>query len=422
MAGGKRLSICYAAPGSNLVGTAGTTRNVLNLADALSDWADVTVAFRRIENPSASQRYRAMAIEPEAPRARAFKDDNAVRGLHPLAHLTYCRTLWSFAASHAADFDIVLEKGWRLSGYLCAAFRRHGVPGVLVENDLRLWMEPVTGLGSAAKYSLHVLAEFVSRASCRRLPGIIAETDELKALLVAQRGIPPDRIDVVGLGVDHDLFRPMNQSEIRAAHGIAPDAVVLLYVGAMDEYHDLEPVIDALGRVRQPAMELHVVGEGEYRARCQAKATAAGIRARFYGFVPHAQVPAHIAAADLCLAPYRTRAFHDGRVTFSTLKIPEYMACARPAVSVPSGSITRLIEHGVSGFVLPNDGPSWVAFLNALPARDRLASMGCAAARAVVPISWNTTARRYFEVCEQRIGTPQPRVEARLPHADPHGR
>ena len=347
MSGRKRLSICYAAPGSNLVGTAGTTRNVLNLAEALSDWAEVTVAFRRIEMPPMSQRCRAVAIERDAPHARGFKDDNAVRGLHPFAHLTYCRTLWSFAAQNATTFDLVLEKGWRLSGYLSAAFRHYGVPGILVENDLRLWTEPVTGLGSAAKYSLHRLAELVSRVSCRRLPGIIAETEELKALLAARRGIPPDRIDVVGLGVDHDLFRPMNQSEMRAAKGIAPDALVLLYVGAMDEYHDLEPVIEALGRVRHPSVELHVVGEGEYRVRCEANATAAGIRARFYGYVPHAQVPAHIAAADLCLAPYRTRAFYEGRVTFSTLKIPEYMARARPVVSVPSGSITRLIEDGV---------------------------------------------------------------------------
>jgi glycosyltransferase involved in cell wall biosynthesis len=412
MTGRKRLSICYAAPGSNLVPTAGPTRNVLNLADALSEWADVTVAFRRIQTPPSSPRFRAVAIEPQAPQTRAFKDDNAVRGLHPLDHLTYCRTLWSFAARNARNVDVVLEKGWRLSGYLGAAFHRYGVPGILIENDVRLWTERVTSVPSAARYSLHVLAELVSRVSCRQLPFVIAETEELKALLVGRRGIPAAQVEVVGLGVDHQLFRPMDQSQVRAGHGIAPDTTVLLYVGAMDEYHDLEPVIEALERVRPVSVELHVVGEGEYRARCEAQARTAGIPARFHGYIPHAQVPEYIAAADLCLAPYRTRAFFDGGLVFSTLKVPEYMACGRPVVSVPGGPIARLIEDGVSGFILPNDVSSWAAFLSALPARERLASMGCAAARAVSSISWHSTARRYLDVCERCVGAREHRVDA----------
>lgn len=399
--GRKRLSICYAAPGSNLVPSAGTTRNVLNLADALSEWADVTVAFRRIHEAPGSGKYRTVAIEPQPAQARAFMDDNAARGLDPLGHLAYCRTLWSFAARHAGAYDIVLEKGWRLSGYLCAAFRRRGVPGVLVENDVRLWTERVTGVSAAAKYGLHMLSQWVSATCCRRVPVVIAETDELKALLVGRRGLAPDRVEVVGLGVDHDLFHPMDRSRARSAHGIRQDATVLLYVGAMDEYHDLEPVIDALAQVRHASLELHVVGEGEYRASCEARARAASVPATFHGHVPHAKVPEHIAGADLCLAPYRTHAFYDGLVTFSTLKIPEYMACARPVVSVPSGSILKLIEDGVTGFVRPNDVASWAAFLGALPSRDRLASMGEAASRAVTSISWGHTARRYFELCER---------------------
>ena len=413
--GGKRLSICYAAPGSNLVPSAGTTRNVLNLAEALSEWADVTVAFRRIREAPSSGKYRTVAIEPQPAHTRAFVDDNAARGLDPMGHLAYCRTLWSFAARHAGEYDIVLEKGWRLSGYLCAAFQRRRVPGVLVENDVRLWTEPVTGVPSAAKYGLHLLSHWVSAACCRRLPAVIAETDELKALLVERRGLTPGQVEVVGLGVDHDLFRPMDQSRARSARGIRQDAIVLLYVGAMDEYHDLDPVIDALAQTRTPSVELHVVGEGEYRARCEARARAGGVQATFHGHVPHSQVPEHIACADLCLAPYRTDAFYRGRVTFSTLKVPEYMACARPVVSVPSGSILKLIDDGLTGFVRPNDVSSWTALLRALPPRDRLASMGAAAAPAVRSISWSSTARRYFEVSEQCV--PAVRVSRSLPQA-----
>lgn len=400
MSARRRLAICYAAPGLNLLPSAGPTRNVLSVAQALSEWADVTVAFRSILEPVATDRFRVIAIDAAPPYGNGWHDDNGTRGFEPLRHVAYCRTLARFANTRARAFDVVLEKGWRLSGLLGAAFSRAGVSAALVENDVRVWTEPLNGVVGLGKYMLHCTAERVSRSSCRRLPVVIAETEELKERLVTHRGIPPDRIRVIGLGVDHALFRPQDQTAARDALGIAQDAVVLVYAGAMDEYHDLEAVIDAIARVGRPRIELHVVGDGEYRPRCERRAAAAGITSRFYGRVPHAMVPQYIAASDLCLAPYRTSAFHGGVVTFSTLKIPEYMACGRPVAAVPSPAIRRLIDPGVTGFMFPNDVDSWVSFLSALPSRHRLVHMGALAAESVRSIGWDRTARQYLDVCE----------------------
>jgi len=420
----RRLSVCYAAPGQNLVPWAGPTRNVLSVAQALSQWADVTVAFRQIAHPIDAHGYRVIAIEPGTSASTSLGDDktslgddktslgddktslgddNATRGLHPFRHLSYCRELQSFARRHAGAFDVVLEKGWRLSGWLSMAFQRAGVPGVLVENDIRFWTEPLDHARQLAKYALHGLSHGVAAYGSRRASGVIAETDELKAMLVARRRVHPDRIRVVGLGVDHSQFRPVEQVFARRSLGVESDAYVMVYVGAMDEYHDLAPVIDGLALSKAP-VALHVVGDGEYRARYEAQAARAGVACRFYGRVPHDQVPRHIAAADLCIAPYRSEAFRDRRLMFSTLKVPEYMACGRPVVSVPSARIEKLVTNGVSGFVLPNDTPSWRAFLVAAPSRERLASMRSAAARAVESITWAGTAAEYLDVCERVIG------------------
>jgi glycosyltransferase involved in cell wall biosynthesis len=396
----KRLSICYAAPGQKLVPSAGPTRNVLNLANALSQWADVTVAFRSIQAPIHTSKYKVIAIEPHAASSIA-KDDNATRGLHPFLHVSYCRRLWSFSRQQASSYDVVLEKGWRLSGYLLDGFRQKGVPGVLVENNVHHWSEPLTNLQAIAKYILHYAAHRVASRCSRRASVVIAETQEMKEILVKRRSLPPERIEVVGLGVDHAVFRLMDQPSARNSLKIRPDALLLLYVGAMDEYHDLEPVIEALASIRQPSLELHVVGDGEYRDRCEEKVRRAQVSVRFHGHVPHSTVPRYIAAADLCIAPYRTSACHNGILPFSTLKIPEYMACGRPVVSVPSGPIQRLVEEGVSGFLFPNEIFPWISFLKTLPSRKQLASMGAAAMRAVEALSWEKTAMRYLQVCEK---------------------
>ena len=167
-----------------------------------------------------------------------------------LSHIAYLQALRSFSKQWANTYDLVLEKGWRLSGFLSAAFRLRGVPGVLVENDVRHWSEPVGDFRTVVKYILHRSAQFLTGFYSRRVPIIIAETDELKTMLVRQRGISPDKIAVVGLGVDHALFYPKDQESARKSLGISPAVTVLLYVGGMDKYHDLGPMIEALTQIR----------------------------------------------------------------------------------------------------------------------------------------------------------------------------
>jgi glycosyltransferase involved in cell wall biosynthesis len=396
----KRPSVCYAAPGHALLGTSGTTRNMLSVAKALSQWADVTVAFRSIRESIKSDNFKVIEIEAETAGTAERKDDVAARGLNVFAHISYLRKLSSFSKRSAGSYDLVLEKGWRLSGFLSSAFQRQGVPVAVVENDVRRWSEPIRSARAAAKYGAHRAAQCLAGYYSRQIPLVIVETDELKATLVAERGVSPARIEVVGLGVDHELFRPLDQAACRNRLGIHPGAFVLLYVGGLDIYHDVGPVIDALARNPVPCIELHLVGDGELRGAYQAMARDARVPIRFHGQMPHDKVPEFIAAADLCLAPYRVSAFPNEAVSLSTLKIPEYMACERPVVSVPSGHIKRLIADQASGFLFPNDVPSWVAFLGEIPSRQKLRDMGLAAARAAASITWEKTAERYMEVCQ----------------------
>ncbi len=402
----KRLSICYAAPGHGMVSTSGTTRNILSLAAALADWADVTVAFRslpELEISAAPPNVTLLAIDPGVGRMSNGIDDEATRGVNPLSHLKYFRTVSSFARRHAGVYDLVFEKGWRVSGYLLNAFQAHGTRGAVIENDARCWTEPRRDLRTWMKYALHCTAQGLAGHYSRRAPVIIAETEELRAQLVKVRNIPEEKIAVVPLGVDQKLFRPADQREARLSLGIHPDKTILLYVGGMDKYHDLSPVLDGLRAANPRNLEVHVVGDGEFRARYFEKANATAVPVVFHGRVPHASVPRYIAAADLCLAPYCGEAFYDGVITFSTLKIPEYMSCARPVASIPSGEIQRLIQHEVSGFLFPNTATAWEGYFQAVPDRAELAAMGQAARRSVVGRSWGKTALAYLGACRSLI-------------------
>jgi glycosyltransferase involved in cell wall biosynthesis len=158
----------------------------------------------------------------------------------------------------------------------------------------------------------------------------------------------------------------------------------------------------ALGKRRDPSVELHIVGNGERADEYRAIAHAEGVAAVFHGSVPHRKVPTYIAAADLCLAPYNPAAFSSGELGYSTMKIPEYLSMGRPVVSVPSGRIRSLVTSGVNGFLFDNSLGRWQELLASLPPRERLHEMGVAAA-GVKLTSWDDTARAYLDLCRREL-------------------
>ncbi len=74
----RRLSVCNLVPGHDLLDSVGPSRNVLNLAHALGEWADVTAAFRRVADDNRPEGLRVLEIQPRD--QAATMDDAAMRG------------------------------------------------------------------------------------------------------------------------------------------------------------------------------------------------------------------------------------------------------------------------------------------------------------------------------------------------------
>ena len=398
MSTGRRLSICYVAPGQDLMATVGPSRNVVNLALALSEWADVTVAFRRVADSHLPQGLNVLEIQPVGDAKS--EDDAATRGIGYGEFYSYLKDLRRFTDQKLRTYDVVLEKSWLLSGYVSSICRKRGQLGVPVENIVA---DPRHAAGSnfMKRMRLHV-GRWVSGRALRGAPLILAETEFLKKEIVRYWRVEPKQVAVVDLGVDRKLFHPIEQSAARASIDLPTDVTILMYVGVLDLTHNLEPLIRALGKCRRAGLELHVVGDGYRREEYAQLVEEYGAPVVFHGRVAHSQVPSFIAAADLCLAPYDPAAFASGELGYSTMKIPEYLSVGRPVVSVPSGRIRTLITEGETGFLFTNTEAEWTRFLGTLPARDRLLQMGLAAGRTPLT-SWQDTARGYLSLCEKQL-------------------
>lgn len=172
--------------------------------------------------------------------------------------------------------------------------------------------------------------------------------------LTRKNGARKEDIFLIPVGADLEKFNPgIDGSEVRRRHNIRNSLV--LYLGQLHGAQYIDLFIRAANIVlhKNPQLIFMIVGGGFKEDKLKSLAGELGINDRiiFTGSVPQDKVPEYIAAADVCVAPFR-----ETRVTCckSPLKIAEYMACGKAIVASNVGEIRRMLG-GVGVLAQPDD-------------------------------------------------------------------
>jgi glycosyltransferase involved in cell wall biosynthesis len=168
--------------------------------------------------------------------------------------------------------------------------------------------------------------------------------------LALQYGVNPQDIYRAPVGADLEEFSPKPGNDIKQKFKITGKLV--LYVGQLSGAQYLDIFIEAANIVlhRFNGVQFMVVGGGFREEGLRSLAYKLGIEDKvlFVGAVPHADICAYIAAADICVA-----SFKDTKVTGckSPLKIVEYMSLAKPIVANNVGEVRNML--GGAGILVP---------------------------------------------------------------------
>ena len=163
-------------------------------------------------------------------------------------------------------------------------------------------------------------------------------------------GVRPPVMEVVPTGVDFHPI-PVARHTARERYGLPPDKPIIVYVGRLAQEKNLNLLLEMLPRVLQPMPDtlLWLVGsgsaEGFLRRRIQQMGLSASVRLE--GRVPHEQISAVYAAADVFAFPSVTET--------QGLVIWEAQAHGLPCVVVNEGGAPESVRDGVDGVLVPND-------------------------------------------------------------------
>jgi glycosyltransferase involved in cell wall biosynthesis len=256
----------------------------------------------------------------------------------------------------------------------------------------------------------------LARAALRKADYVTGDSEDILAACIGL-GAAESRSEVVQWGVDFGKFHAgVSGAEVRRSLGIPPEAPVVLSTRSFTQpYYNIDLVVDTAPRVREHFPDVHYViagNEGDDAAfRSRAEALGLTDRVHWVGRIPHAELPAWLAASTVFLTI--------PSVDATAVSLLEAMACRCAVVATDLPSAAEWIRDGETGLTVPpRDGDAMVGAIERyladpdLRARTGEAAEGVARAKADHDRNMTRVEEIYYTLVEGRVPNPRAGVAA----------
>jgi glycosyltransferase involved in cell wall biosynthesis len=287
-----------------------------------------------------------------------------------IGHLSFMVTsvLLGGRASGPADVVVVSSPTFFAigAGWLLARLKR----ARLVVEVRDLWPAIFTELGVLTNRRVIRLLERLELAAYAAADTVIVLSDGFRANLIG-RGVPADKVHTIRNGVCPGEFDPGAPADarLRARLGAGPADCLVLYAGTHGISQGLTSVADAAAGLPGEEIRFAFVGDGADKQRLLRRVTELGLRnVTLLPGIPHEQVPALLAAADICLVPLRDVPLFS---SFIPSKMFEYLAAGKPVVGAVAGEAAQILREAGALVVPPADSAALSAAIQTLAAEPR---------------------------------------------------
>ncbi len=271
-----------------------------------------------------------------------------------------------------------------------------GVPTVLTVHDLIYKLYP--------EYHKRLNYWYLNLAMpvfCRRARAIIAVSEATRRDIVKYYGVEPSKIHVVYEAAAEQFAPPKPEEVARVRQKYDLPVRFLIHLSTVEPRKNLQRLLDAvqLLRMEDRGLKLVLVGSKgwlyeEFFARIQADGLQEVVRA--LGWVPDADLPAVIGAADLAVQPSLYEGFG--------LPILEHMACGQVVAASNAGSHPEIGGDAAAYFDPADVREMAVVIRRLLSDEDERRQRRGAGLAQAAHFSWQRAARETMGVYEKVLG------------------
>lgn len=254
----------------------------------------------------------------------------------------------------------------------------------LMVHALDLWPDTVTASGFSSPGLAGRIADRTMHAWCnamyRSAESVAYISPSVRAIL-AERGVPEEKLAYVPMWADESIFKPSDQ-DLRVNLDVAPDRIVLLYAGTMGNAQELSTLIEACKRIEDPRFLCVLAGSGVSESSLRDQAADVD-NVRFIGRVPQEQMTQLCATSDINFVGLRPS-------PLSTFTMPSKtqagLASGRPLLVAAEGDVAKVARESQACLIAdPEPSSIATAIRQACDlGRDGLSALG-------------TTARSYYD-------------------------
>ncbi|WP_294254701.1 glycosyltransferase [Propionivibrio sp.] len=181
---------------------------------------------------------------------------------------------------------------------------------------------------------------------------VFSVSESLRTLVISH-GAPPDKIEVVGNGVDAIRFSVRDRTACRTALCLSRESKVLVSVGGLVPRKGFHRVIELLPKLRQqfPDLIFLIIGggstEGNNRVELENQVKRLNLEGcvRFLGSIASDELPSILSAADVFVLATSNEGWANVFL--------EAMACGLPVVTTAVGGNQEVVCEAGLGTVVP---------------------------------------------------------------------
>lgn len=187
----------------------------------------------------------------------------------------------------------------------------------------------------------------IERFLGRRTDRLVTLSPRLRDTLVELGIGRPEQIAIVPLGLELDRFaEPQNgRGALRSTLGIPHDAMLLASIGRLVPIKDHATLLQATARLISPSVHLLIVGDGELRESLERLSAQLGLAERVHFLGWRSDLETILGATDVVISASRNEG--------TPVALIEAMAAGVPVVATAVGGVPDLVEHGVTGWLVP---------------------------------------------------------------------
>jgi glycosyltransferase involved in cell wall biosynthesis len=234
-----------------------------------------------------------------------------------------------------------------VAGWVAARLKR--TPWVFELRDL--WPESVAAVGALRRSVVLRLVERLELHLYRSAARVVCLTRSFMANL-ERRNIPAEKLVFVPNGVDLDFWGRGSPVDARQELGVAPDEVLVTYIGTVGMAHGIGTVLEAARTLASTHrhVRLAVIGDGAELGRLQEEHGRGGLgNVVFTGLVPHDKARDIMAASDVALVLLKRSELF---LTVLPSKMFEAMGAGRAIVLGVAGEAREALERAGAGIAV----------------------------------------------------------------------